>query len=80
MFDTGAGITPLNPDTTSMTARARYSFDTRLSAYVELAHEKRVRRQTETASQRVYRAGLEYRFENIPGAVNRTRAATLPVF
>jgi len=80
VFDTGAGISPLNPDTTSTTARARYNFDTRLSAYVELAHEKRVRRQTETASQRVYRAGLEYRFENIPGAVNRTRAATLPVF
>lgn len=80
VFDGTTASAPLNPDTTSLTARARYNFDSRLSAYFELGSEKRTRRQSETASQRTYRAGLEYRFENIPGATNRTRAATMPVF
>lgn len=73
-------LIPLNPDTTNFTVRARYNFEPRLSAYLDVDTEKRVRRQTDLASQQVIRLGLEYRFENITGATVRTRAATLTNF
>lgn len=73
-------LKPLNPDTTNVSLRARYNIDTRLSAYLDVGTENRTRRQTDTATQRVLRVGLEYRFENIPGATTRTPAATLVAF
>lgn len=80
VFGNESGVTPFNPDTTNITFRARYHIEPRLSAYIDVATEKRVRRQTQSASQQVLRVGLEYKFENIPGAAVRNRAASLPLF
>ena len=76
----GSTVTPLNPDTSNLTIRGRYNIDTKLSAYLDIGTEKRVRRQTDSAHQQVLRLGIEYRFENIPGAAARTPAAALPAF
>ena len=76
----GSTVTPLNPDTSNLTIRGRYNIDTKLSAYLDFGTEKRVGRETDSAHQQVLRVGLEYRFENIPGAVVRTPAASLPAF
>ncbi len=67
-----------NPDASRLSLRAQYNVTRGVNLFLEAGRESRVRRATQTAHQNVWRVGLEYSFENLPGADQRTRAATLP--
>ncbi|MFY7941229.1 MAG: hypothetical protein ACOVOX_10000 [Burkholderiaceae bacterium] len=80
VFGDAPGLVAPNPDTTNIGIRGRYHVDSRLTAYLDLGWEKRVRRQTANATQQIMRIGVEYRFENIPGSTGRNRVPNLQTF
>lgn len=71
------GIT--NPETTRLALRTQYEWTRGVNVFLEAAHEKRTRRVTQHATQNVWRVGLEYSFENMPGANYRTQPANAPL-
>lgn len=79
-FGSQSGRVPLNPRTSTVSLRAQYALARGFSLFVDAAHERRVRRDTDVSKQTVLRVGLDYRFENLPGAELRTRPAAPPVY
>jgi hypothetical protein len=68
-----------NPETTRLALRTRYELTRGVNLFLEAAHEKRTRRVTQHASQNTWRVGLEYSYENLPGASQRTQPPNPPV-
>ncbi|MBY0467194.1 MAG: hypothetical protein K2W33_19820, partial [Burkholderiales bacterium] len=67
-----------NPETTRLALRTRYELTRGANVFLEAAHERRTRRVTQQATQNTWRVGLEYNFENVPGAQQRTQPASPP--
>ena len=67
-----------NPETTRLALRSRYELTRGVNLFLEAAHERRTRRVTLQASQNTWRVGLEYSYENLPGASQRTQPANPP--
>ena len=67
-----------NPETTRLALRTRYELTRGVNLFLEAAHERRTRRVTQQASQNTWRVGLEYSYENLPGASQRTQPANPP--
>lgn len=67
-----------NPETTRLALRGRYELTRGVNLFLEAAHEKRTRRVTQQASQNTWRVGLEYSYENLAGASQRTQPAQPP--
>jgi len=74
------GGSPLNQATSTFSVKTIYKLGRGVSLYLDAATEKRSRNLTGDTSQRVLKFGLEYKFENIPGAETRNRAAAAPNF
>ncbi len=74
----GATSLALNPTTQRTLARADYQWERGFTAFVTVAHENRVRRSQDTARQTTWQVGVEYRYENLPGAAQRSQPATIP--
>lgn len=68
----------LNPTTQRTSLRTEYLLDRGFTAVVSATHERRVRRDRDTANQTVWYIGMEYRYENMTGAAQRSQAATFP--
>ena len=79
-FGSQPGRVPVNPRTSTVSLRAQYALARGFSVFVDAAHERRVRRDTDVSKQTVLRVGLNYSFENLPGAEQRARPATPPVY
>lgn len=78
LFANAPAQVPNNPDASRLSLRAQYTVTRGVNLFLEAGREKRVHRATQTAHQNAWRVGLEYSFENLPGADQRTRPATLP--
>lgn len=74
----GATSLALNPRTQRTSARIDYLLDRGFTAFVTAARESRSRRETDTAHQIAWQIGLEYRYENLPGAAQRSQPAVFP--
>lgn len=70
----------LNPNTQRKSLRVEYLLEKGFTAFVTSARENRVRKQRDLARQTAWHIGVEYRYENIPGAMQRSQAAVLPSY
>ncbi len=64
----------------NVSVRATYQLGRGLALFADATADRRARGQGRDASQKVVKAGVEYRFENVPGAEQRTRPSTAPLF
>lgn len=69
-----------NPRTRRLTARLQHNVTRGVNAFVDIARETRTRDNLGKSSQNVVRVGVDYTYDNIPGAPARTRAAPAPEF
>lgn len=69
-----------NPRTRRLAARLQHNIVRGVNAYVDVARETRTRERQGRSTQNVVRVGLDYTYDNIPGAPARTRAAAAPEF
>jgi hypothetical protein len=69
-----------NPKTRRLTARLQHNIVRGVNAFVDVTRETRTRERLGRSAQNVVRVGLDYTYDNIPGAVARTRAAPAPEF
>lgn len=74
------GSGPLNQSTVNFALRTRYNVTRGLFVYADAATEKRTRPQNQHTTQKVFKLGVEYLFENLPNAGLRTRPAAPPSF
>jgi hypothetical protein len=68
----------LNPTTQRTSIRVEYLLERGFTAFATAARETRVRRERDTARQTTWHMGVEYRYENLPGAAQRAQPAFLP--
>ena len=67
-----------NPTTMRLGVRLQHKLTRGVSAYIDAGRERLTQARRGPANQTVIRVGVDYSFENMNGAQNRTRAATLP--
>ena len=79
LFGGGTSLA-LNPTTQRTSVRVEYLLDRGFTAFVTAARENRVRRERDTARQTAWHMGVEYRYENLPGAAQRSQPAVLPTY
>jgi hypothetical protein len=76
------GVTSLslNPTTQRTSLRVEYLLDRGFTAFATVARENRARRERNAAHQTTWHMGVEYRYENLPGAVQRSQPAAMPLY
>jgi len=70
--------TPLNPSTKRFSIRGEYELTRGIVFFADASRENQTRREIYKSHQNVWRVGLEYRYENIPGAALRNTPAAYP--
>ena len=78
VLDPATAYSPENLRATRLTARAQHSVTRGVNVFLDVARQTRTRDNLGRSSQNVFRVGLDYTYDNMPGAQARTRAAPVP--